>query len=148
MKNENKPHQNGPLKTEYGSIYGFNGNMIENPAIILDIPEEADDDSEIITLHKYGSAEAMQEIYKTMYARYANAGFDDMAKSLTLIEFNTLTGCADYDRFSGAKFSTDEICTFINYLNNCITIKQYKELFEGEETHIHERLAKLASFGF
>lgn len=148
MENKNKPHQNGPLKTEYGSIYGFNGNMIENPAIILDIHEDADDDSEIITLHKYGNAEDMQKIHKTMLAHYINAGFDDMAKSLTLIEFNTLTGCADYDKFSGAKFSTDEICTFINYLNNSITIRQFKELFEGEETHIHERLAKLASFGF
>lgn len=148
MENKNKPHQNGPLKTEYGSIYGFNGNMIENPAIILDIPEETDDDSEIITLHKYGNAEDMQKIHKTMLAHYINAGFDDMAKSITLIEFNTLTGCADYDRFSGAKFSTDEICTLINYLNNSITIRQFKELFEGEEMHIHERLAKLASFGF
>lgn len=148
MENKNKPHQNGPLKTEYGSIYGFSGNMIENPAIILDIPGETDDDSEIITLHKYGNAKDMQKIHKTMLANYINAGFDDMAKSLTLIEFNTLTGCTDYDRFSGAKFSTDEICTFINYLNNCITIRQFKELFEGEETHIHERLAELASFGF
>lgn len=122
--------------------------MIENPAIILNIHEDADDDSEIITLHKYGNAEDMQKIHKTMLAHYINAGFDDMAKSLTLIEFNALTGCADYDRFSGAKFSTDEICTFINYLNNSITIRQFKELFEGEEMHIHERLAKLASFGF
>lgn len=148
MKNENTLHKNGPLKVEYGSIYGFTGNMIENPAIILDIPDESADDSEIVTLHKYGNTESMQKAYETMHTRYENAGCEDMVKSLTLIVFNVQTGFADYDKFSGARFSPDEICTLINYLNNSITIKQFRELFYVEEDRMHARLAELASIGF
>lgn len=142
---ENKElHRNGPCKVQYGSIYGFNGCMIENPAVILDITKDPDD---ILTLHRYGSADAIKSTYDNMHDRYIRAGFTEMAENLVMITFDTITGFADYDRMTGAKFTTDEICTLINWLGNAISVKSFNELFVSEET-AHAELAKLMSFGF
>lgn len=142
---ENKKlHRNGPCKVQHGSIYGFNGCMIENPAVILDISKDPDD---ILTMHRYGSADAIKDTYNTIHDRYTRAGFTEMAENLVMITFDTITGFADYDRMTGAKFTTDEICTLINWLGNAIPVKRFNELFTSEED-AHAKLAKLMSFGF
>lgn len=141
---ENELHRNGPCKMQYGSIYGFKGNLIENPAVILEIPKEPD---EILTLHHYGSAESIREMYNAMHDRYIFAGLIEMTENLVMITFDTLTGFADYDRMTGANFTTDEICTLINWLCNTIYVKNFNELLESEEI-AHAKLRQLMSFGF
>lgn len=141
---KNELHGNGPCNVQYGSIYGFNGNLIEYPTVILEIPKEPDD---ILTLHHYGSAESIRKIYNTMHERYIHAGFTEMIENLVMITFDTLTGFADYDRMTGAKFTTDEICTLINWLCNAIYVKNFTELLESEEI-AHAKLRQLMSFGF
>lgn len=137
-------HKNGPCKVQYGSIYSFSGNMIEQPAVILDISK---DPTDILTVLRYGSAKDIKSTYDVMHDRYTRAGFTEMAENLTMITFDTVTGFTDYDRMTGAKFTTDEICTLINWLNNAITIKDFNALFESEET-AHKKLEQLMSFGF
>lgn len=141
---ENELHRNGPCKVQYGSLYDINGCMIEHPAVILDITKDPDD---ILTLHRYGQADAIKGTYDTMRDRYVRAGFTEMAENLVMITFDTLTGFADYDRMTGAKFTTDEICTLINWLLNTIHVKSFNELLVSEEA-AHAKLAELMSFGF
>lgn len=142
-----KLHQNGPCTVSYGSMYGFDGCMIEQPAVILDMSDK-DDSNSILTLLKYGSHERIKPLFEHMRTKYKSAGFDEIADNLTLISFNTVTGFADYDKMTNAKFTTDEICTLINWMQNVIPVKSFIELIESDETTIHERLAQLASFGF
>lgn len=142
---ENKElHRNGPCKVQYGSIYNLNGYMIERPAVILDITKDPDD---ILTLHRYGPADAIKGTYDTMHDRYVRAGFTEMAENLVMITFDTITGFADYDRMTGAKFTADEICTLINWLGNTIHVKNFNELLASEEA-AHAKLEELMSFGF
>lgn len=138
------PHKNGPLTVQYGSIYGPSGNLIEHPAVILDVAENPGD---ILTLLRCGSAESIRGIYDGMRERYLHAGLTEMAESLVMITFDTVTGLADYDRMTGANFTTDEICTLINWLGNTIQVKDFNALLESEEIS-HAKLAQLASFGF
>lgn len=140
-----KPHQNGPCTVSYGSMYGYNGCMIEHPAIILDIPKDTE---EIVTLHKYGPEDKIKPLYNEMQSKYKALGFDEMAESMTLISFNILTGFADYDKMTQAKFTTDEICTLINWLNNSIYAKNFIEFTQSDKAAMHAHLAKLASIGF
>lgn len=138
------PHKNGPLTVQYGSIYGPSGNLIEHPAVILDVAENPGD---ILTLLRCGSAESIRGIYDVMRERYLRAGLTEMAESLVMITFDTVTGLVDYDRMTGANFTTDEICTLINWLGNTIQVKDFNALLKSEEIS-HAKLAQLASFGF
>lgn len=142
---DKKPHENGPCTVSYGSMYGYNGDMIEHPAVILDMSQ---DPEEILILHKYGPEDKIRPLYEEMQAKYKAFGFDEMAESLTLISFTTITGFPDYDKMVQAKFTTDEICTLINWLNNCIHVKSFTEFMQSDEAAMHARLAQLASFGF
>lgn len=140
-----KLHENGPCTVMYDSIYGFNKCMIENPAVIIALPESDDD---TVTLHKYGPADKLSDIYDDMRKKYETAGFKDMADALVLINFNTLSGFADYDRITDAKLTSDEACTLINYLNNHICLKTYKTLTVLDEAGLHAKIKELADFGF
>lgn len=138
-------HKNGPCTVIYGGIYGFNKSMIENPAVIIAMPENDDD---IVTLHKYGPADRLSGIYDDMRKKYKAAGFNDMADALVLINFNTLSGFADYDKTTGAELTSDETCTLMNYLNNSITLKTYKTLTALNESELHAKIKELAEYGF
>lgn len=141
---DNYTHKYGPLITKYGSLYSLNGCMIENPAIIINVPEEDDD---IVTLLKYGSSDNIRKKYTDMCNSYKNNGFQEFMDDLKIMEFNTLTSFSEYDKITGANFTTDEICTLINWLNNHISVKSFKELFSSEE-NMHKTLSELATLGF
>ena len=81
------PHKNGPLTVQYGSIYGPSGNLIEHPAVILDVAENPGD---ILTLLRCGSAESIRGIYDVMRERYLRAGLTEMAESLVTVSGNSL----------------------------------------------------------
>lgn len=140
----NYTHKCGPLVTEYGSLYSSNGCMIENPAIIINVPEE---DDNIVTLLKYGSFDNIRKKYTDMCNTYKNNGFQEFMDNLKIMEFNTLTSFSEYDKITGANFTTDEICTLINWLNNHISVKSFKKLFSSEE-NMHKTLSELATLGF
>ena len=141
---EIKQHQHGPCMVQYGSIYDMEGLMVEKPAVILDISEDPED---ILHMLGYGSAENIRKKYDTMREKYIAAGFPKMAETLVIIRFDTLTGFADYDRMTDAKFTTDEICTLINWLCNSIYVKDFNNFLVSEDA-AHNKLAQLASFGF
>lgn len=141
---DNYTHKCGPLVTEYGSLYSSNGCMIENPAIIINVPEEDDD---IVTLLKYGSSDNIRKKYTDMCNAYKNNGFQEFMDNLKIMEFNTLTSFSEYDKITGANFTTDEICTLINWLNNHISVKSFKKLFSSEE-NMHKILSELATLEF
>lgn len=141
---DNYTHKCGPLVTKYGSLYSSNGCMIENPAIIINVPEKDDD---IVTLLKYGSADSIRKKYMDMCNSYKNNGFQEFMDNLKIMEFNTLTSFNEYDKITGANFTTDEICTLINWLNNHISLKSFNELFSSEE-NMHKTLSELAALGF
>lgn len=138
-------HENGPCTVMYGSIYGFNKCMIENPAVIIALPESDDD---IVVLYKYGPVDRLSGIYDDMREKYEAAGFKDMADALVLINFNTSSGLADYDKTTGAKLTSDEICTLINYMNNSIPLKTYKKLTAFDEAGLHTKIKELTEYGF
>lgn len=138
-------HKNGPCKVRDNSIYGFCDNLIENPAVIIDMP---DNDDDVITMHKYGSKSGITDVFNNMREKFAAIGATDMADSLQLISFNVQTGFADYDAMSQAKFTPDEICTLINWLCNAIPKKNFTELLTGNEAAMHEKLKTLAEIGF
>lgn len=146
MKNI-KLHQNGPCRVFQGNMYGFNGYIIEHPSVILDMSDKDKPDG-ILILLKYGSDEHIKPLFEDMREKYKSAGLNKIADNLTFISFNTVTGFANYDRINNAKFTIDEICTLINWMQNAISAKSFIELIESDETTIHERLAQLASFGF
>lgn len=140
------PHENGPCKVSYGSIYGYSGCMIEQPiSIIIDIPE---DENDVITVHKYGTQSQLQPTYDRIQSQYRKNGFDNIADNLVLITFNAISGFADYDKMTNAKFTTDEICTIINWLNNTIYAKSFHAFTQLDEPAMHARLRELAEFGF
>ena len=131
---DNNIHERGPLVTKYGSLYSLNGHMIESPAIIIDIPEEDDD---IVTLLKYGSADNVRKKYMDMCNSYKNNSFQEFMDNLKIMEFNTLTSFNEYDKITGANFTTDEICTLINWLNNHISAKSFnRRLLEGHGNNV------------
>lgn len=137
-------HRNGPCTVSYGSMYGFNGCMIENPSVLLDVDMEDDR----VVLVKYGPKDGIKEYFDNMVQRYKANGFDNLVDSLRFISFNTLTGFPEYDEMTKAKFTTDEICTMINWLNNHISAHQLNDLFTADESTMHERLKQLAEIGF
>lgn len=63
-----------------GSIYDMNGNVVENPAILLD------KDSGCV--HGCGDIEIVSAKFERMASAYDQAGMRDMAESLLLLDFS------------------------------------------------------------
>lgn len=140
--NTKELHRHGPCKVMHGSIYGFNGCMIENPAVVFSM-----NDNDFV-IYKYGPRDKLQTYYDNAVQKYLNNGFEDMAKELQILSFSVQTGFIDYDKTTNAKFTVDEICTFINWMNNSIPVKRFQELISSSEEGMHERLAELSELGF
>lgn len=143
---ELKSHQNGPCTVSYGSIYGITGTTIEDPAVIVDMSD--DDDDAILTLIKYGSKKMIDDVYNKMHETYVKAGFHEMADNLTVLSFTVISGFPDYDKIFNARFTSDEICTLINWMNNCIPMKHFKTFLGMNETEMHDHLKHLEEIGF
>lgn len=143
---EIKLRENGPCTVSYGNIYGFDGCMIENPTVILDIDKENPDN--IVTLIKYGNEIDIKSYYDNMIDKYKKSGFEYMTDNLILITFKMKTGFLYYDKMVNAKFNSDEICTLLNWLNNHIHVKSFLQFVNADENTMHEKLSTLADLGF
>lgn len=64
-----------------GSIYDMNGNIIENPALLIDKSDGC--------VHGYGDTKNITAKFVNMAAAYSNAGLKDMADDLLLMDFSS-----------------------------------------------------------
>lgn len=120
------------LSVKYGSIYTKRGICIDNMAVIYD--------TEIGCLLKCGDLDkSIRGYYDKIITRYNEMGFIHEARSINLIRFDRYEGC----------LSVEEICTFVNYMLMCTSIKDTVNamLLMGEE-ELKRKLNKLAEIGY
>lgn len=125
-------HENGPWYVDNGLFVNTYSNACTNdPAVYID--------TEAGTLLKTGDANMVKMYAATHIDRLTKAGFTDMTKELIVIEFN---------RYPDAKLDADEICTIMNYLNNCLNPEQVYEILHMNEPQLKEKIAALQKIGF
>lgn len=135
-------HENGPCSVQYSSIYNFRMIEIDDPAILIDTSGDT------VILLKYGNKDMVMDYYDTVTDKYAAIGMNEFCSGMHVIVFNVKSGFAHYDDVTKAKFTVDEACTLINWLNNHILTSQLTELLESDESTIHGKLHELAEIGF
>lgn len=130
---ELRPHENGPWSLENGMfINAYVSDACTNdPAVYIDMEDG--------TLLKSGDASMVKDYAGLHTSELLRNGFSDMAKGLTVIEF---------DRYPSAKLTADEICTLMNYLQNSLGAEKVQALFQMEEEKLKEKLKALYEIGF
>lgn len=141
----NEKHEHGPLKMDGDTIIDIFGNIIDTPAVVIDL---CDEPNALATMHAYGSEDKVTFRYQTMCGAFHTIGAHDMENDLRMITFHAVTGFPDYDKSQNAIFTKDEICTVINWLHNVIPVKQFKELMTMPIEQARQKLANLAACGF
>lgn len=133
-------HTIGFVTVYDGSIVSMDMSKIyDKIAIIVD--------TAVGSFHKVGDPSWVKDYYNVMVSRLG--GIDQkLAKSITYIEFNPKTGDNNVDEYLNAKLSKDEICTFINYLQNSIGEERMNEILSMDEPKLHMELEKLNKLGF
>ena len=142
---ELKQHQNGPLTVVDDVIMDVFGNIINEPAVIVDMDSAPD---ATLVLLKFGDKSRVEKHYLASQAHFAAKGLSELFKYYTMLVFHPVTGFADYDNSQHAVFTKDEICTLINWLNNAIYVKQYEDLIYMSIENARKKLADLAACGF
>ena len=120
------------LKVIYGSITNEEETLlIDNMGIIVD--------KQVGSILKYGDINTSDILnyYHTMLDKYRAAGLDDIADDLVFISF---------DRYNG-KITIEEICTIVNYGMNSHS-ERFLEIYNLEETALHERIKQLQNYGY
>lgn len=130
-------HSMGPCVVKNGILYDYFKQPIKDPTVLLDIGENT------VVLLKYGTKDKVKNYYKNMLSKYMKSdlldklGFDKIDK-IKLISF---------DESQNVKYTVDEICTFINWVNNTIYTKDLAICISSEE-QMHKKLNELMEIGF
>ena len=122
--NENNSHSIGPCIVKNGILYDYFEQPIKDPTVLLDVGGNT------VVLLKYGTKYMESDLFFKL-------GFDEIDK-FKLISFNVS---------SDAKYTVDEICTFINWANNTIYVKDLAICISSEE-QMHKKLSELMEIGF
>ncbi len=135
-------HENGHYYVENGSIYSrINGAfMIDEDATILL-------DTECGTLLKIGQKQSVTDYFNTMVTKYLEAGFADIANGLKLITFQIKYEELGFEP-DGYNLNIDEVCTLINWFNNCVGAERMKWFLSLDLEQIKEHIKKLTAFDF
>lgn len=130
-------HSIGPCIVKNGILYDYFKQPIKDPTVLLDVGGNT------VVLLKYGTKDKVKNYYKNMLEKYMKSdlffklGFDKIDK-FKLISFNVS---------SDAKYTVDEICTFINWVNNTIYAKDLSICISSEE-QMHKKLNELMEIDF
>lgn len=125
-------HELGNLTTDNGMIVGKRMTYYaNNPCIIID--------KQSGSLLKMGDTHTnpLTDYFNTAVNAYKNAGFDDMANDMILINF---------DRY--ATLDIEEICTLMNYFMNSIGPVKMAALLNSDETELKTEIARLTDIGW
>lgn len=135
--NKNNSHSIGPCIVKNGILYDYFEQPIKDPTVLLDVGGNT------VVLLKYGTKDKVKNYYKNMLEKYMKSdlffklGLDKIDK-FKLISFNVS---------SDAKYTVDEICTFINWVNNTIYVKDLAICISSEE-QMHKKLNELMEISF
>lgn len=148
--NKNNSHSIGPCIVKNGTLYDYFRQPIKEPTVLLDIGENT------VVLLKYGTKDKVKNYYKNMLSKYMKSdllnklGFDKIDK-IKLILFNESKidkiKLISFDESQNAKYTVDEICAFINWVNNTIYTKDLAICISSEE-QMHKKLNELMEIGF
>lgn len=127
---ELEPHQNGPWHIENGMFVNKYGTCTNEPGIYLDL--------ETGTILKCGDAKAVRQ--------YAKTHLDSLLENLPDETPNMLF--VEFDRYPGMKLNDDEVCTVMNYMQNCIGPERMDEILHMDENTLKSELRKLYEIGF
>lgn len=127
-------HKIGPFTVYMGSIMrNDNHCIVEEPAILLD------NDPDMVTIHRVGNFNIVQNRYQTMIARLTatnDALCKEMAQTLLLLKFNEDT------------FSKDDICTIFNTAVNCTGHPIFKSIIAKDMDTVRSDLTRLQNIGY
>lgn len=124
-----KPHENGPYIVIDGSLYNQYTQTLIAPyemTMLMDMG----------CVLKMGKKETTS-IYFEKLRQSQQTLFPNETPTVTLLEFTNFKD-----------FNADEICTFVNYLNNHIPEEKIQELFQMDILNLKEKLQKLYKIGF
>lgn len=131
-------HENGPYTVNEGSMIHINGyNLIDYPSILID--------TDTGTVLKSGRYDVVYPAYQRVCTAYQK--LPELLSSIKLITFNAKYPEFDYSP-EGHNFDIDEICTIMNYMNNCIGEDKMNELFTMSLQDLQEKIKTLQSIGF
>lgn len=140
---EIKEHENGPWYVENGSMLNKYGNSMldEDIAILVTIGSDG-----YGCFHKVGKSQPLLEYMQKATSKLIAAGFEEEAKEWKMITFNIKN-----DEFNfhpdGYNLDIDEVCTLVNWFNNCIG-EQMPEFLSLSLDDMKVKLAKLRRIGF
>ncbi len=119
-----------PLSVYDGTIYTQDGIGIDNMAVVF---------SKFAGLVKYGDIELIRNYYSEVTKTYREAGYNDMAEDLGIIEFDRLSGVLD----------VDEICIFVNYMIMCsANADKIMKMLSMRKAELKNEIAKLKKCGY
>lgn len=135
-------HTNGPWYVNYGSIFNrYNEGIMLDEDIAILIDEESG------TLHKVGKRENIEEYFNNVVKTAKITGVEWLIKGWKILTFNV-----KYEEFDftpeGYNFNIDEVCTIINWFNNCISAESMKEFLQMSLEEAKIKIEKLQNLGF
>lgn len=124
-------HKNGPWKVINGAMidHMYSGTCLNHVAILID--------GDTGTLLKIGTPEFINKYFQTIISKYKEKGLSDFINNWKIYEF---------DRYGF--LNIDDICTIVNYLQNCISAEKVKELFAMNEPQLRSKIQTLQTIGF
>lgn len=132
-------HTNGYFTVKNNKIVSIiNENLILDEAVGLVL------DKSVGTLLHIGNKESATDYFNTTVHAYSSRGLDDIAKDITLITFFIRPeNSSDED-----KLTADEICTIVNWLNNCIGNDKVNKFLSYNHSQLTELAKTLVNFDF
>lgn len=125
-------HEIGQYTVDNGSIVYNGSSIIENPAILLDVEENA-----FVTVLKLGNANAVESYFQMFTEKTRTSGFAQLYQGLK---------CIIFDKY--AYFNADDIATIFNIAMNCTGHSILQHLADGNSEEIRRDLDKMQKIGY
>jgi hypothetical protein len=132
-------HTNGYFTVKDNKIVStLNENKIFDETVGLVL------DKSVGTLLHIGNKESATDYFNTVVHAYRSRGLNDIAEDITLVTFFIRPENSSFED----KFTADEICTFVNWLNNCIGNEKVNEFLSYNYHQLTELAKTLVNFDF
>lgn len=123
-------HENGAFYVDGGRIISrISNSLIDEPTSLID--------GDTGTVLKHGNRDMCENWMRQAANSYIHGGFPENAEALRLII---------YEKYG--TLSTDQICTFMNYLANSLGKERVDELLSMNETELKTELDQLYKIGW
>lgn len=125
-------HEIGQYTVDNGSIVYNGSSIIENPAILLDVEEDA-----FVTVLKLGNANAVESYFQMFTEKTRTSGFAQLYQDLK---------CIIFDKY--AYLNADDIATIFNIAMNCTGHSILRHLADGNSEELRHDIDKMQTLGY